>query len=150
MGLDDDHRALVPRRPDPHEGRAKHIRVLIEDRLAGVGEERAGFGLHPVGLAPAVPDTALLVEIADVPHAVPPGVAVLDLGECGIPFTPKIFAGDDGAFDDQLADLAAWEDQSVVPGWNHLVGDADDPQSDPRKRPADAGALAGAGEYGGL
>src|SRR5207245_5100254 len=82
--------------------------------------------------------------------AVPPVVAVLDFGERGIPFVPKICAGDDGAFDDQLADLAALEDQPVVPGWDRLVGDEDDPQGDTRKQPADTGALAGAGEYGGF
>src|SRR2546425_8397027 len=54
------------------------------------------------------------------------------------------------SFDDQLADLAAWENQPVVPGWNRLVGDADDLQGDPRKWPADTGALAGAGACGDL
>src|SRR2546426_12375880 len=105
MRLDDDHRALVPRRPDPHEGRAKHARVLVEDRLAGVREERAEGGLHAVRRAPAIPDPVLLAQVANIAHAVPPGVAVLDFGERGIPFAPKIFAGDDRAFDDQLADL---------------------------------------------
>src|SRR5206468_11813565 len=109
----------------------------VENRLAGISEERAGGGLHAIRRAPAIPDPALLVQVANIAHAVPPGVAVLDLGVCGIPFAPKICAGNDRAFDDQLADLAAWEDQPVVPGWNHLVGDADDLQGDPRKRPAD-------------
>src|SRR5438309_5498626 len=145
LRLDDDHRTLVPNRPDPHEGRATHVPVLVEDRLAGVGEQRAGCGLHPVALAPAVPDPALLVQVANIAHAVPPGVAVLDLGESAIPLAPKIFAGDDGAFDDQLADPAVWKDQPVVPGWERLVGDADDPQGDSRKQLADTGPFAGAG-----
>src|SRR5437879_12193318 len=91
MRLDDDHRALVPRRPDPHEGRAKHARVLVEDRLAGVSEERAEGGLHAVRRAPAIPDPVLLVQVANIAHAVPPGAAVLDLGERGSPLAPKRF-----------------------------------------------------------
>src|SRR5438270_13953764 len=137
MRLDDARRALVPCKANPHEGRAKYVRVLVKDRLAGVGEERAGGGLHPVALAPAVPEPALLVQVANIAHAVPPGVAVLDFGERGIPLALKIFTGDDGAFDDQLADLAVWEDQPVVPGWDRLICDADDPQGDFRKQPAD-------------
>src|SRR5439155_26451307 len=77
-------------------------------------------------------------------------VVVLDLGERAILLAPKILAGDDGAFDDQLADLAVWKDQPVVPGWDRLVGDADDPQGDSRKRPADTGPFAGAGLRGGV
>src|SRR5437660_10690126 len=86
MRLDDDHRALVPCTANPHEGRAKYVRVLAKDRLAGVGEKRAGGGLHPVALAPAVPDTALPVQVANIAHAAPPGVAVLYSGDHGVPF----------------------------------------------------------------
>src|SRR5439155_7367045 len=131
-------------------GRATEVRVLVEDCLAGVGEQCPGGGLHAVRLAPAVPGPALLVEIADVAHAVPPGAAVLDLRERRLPFAPEIFAGDDRAFDDQLANPAAWEDQPFVPGRNHLVGDPDDPKRDARKRSAHASPLAGAGEGSGI
>src|SRR5207249_8880109 len=90
MGLDDDHRALVPRRPDPHEGGAKHARVLVENRLAGISEERAGGGLHAIRRAPAIPDPALLAQVANIAHGVPPGVAVPECGARGMPYSPDM------------------------------------------------------------
>ena len=96
----------LSRGTDADQGRAEDLRMLVENRLAGNGVERLVFRDHAMRLAAAEPKSALLVEIADVTHAVPEAVAVRDFRQGRLFRAMKIGACDDRAADDDFTDFA--------------------------------------------
>src|SRR4029077_5101046 len=98
---------------DPDERGADDAGVLVHDRLAGLGEERAGRGDDAVALPTVEPEAALLVEAAEVAHPVPDGGAKGDLGERGLVGTGEVRARDDRTPHADLAHLARRKDERV-------------------------------------
>src|SRR6266700_127360 len=100
----------------------------IEHRLARNREQRALRRYDALGFPAAKPEAAMLVEVADVAHAVIEIVAIRD-GD----FRQRrrlrpilVRASDDSAARSNLADFAAWQLEVVGPKCNRLIADAND------------------------
>src|SRR5262245_30874521 len=83
LQLDAQHRFGGIAAGHAHEGGARHARAGVEDALAGNGEARPLVREDAVRLAAAEPEPTLRVEVAEVAHAMPEALAVLDLRQRG-------------------------------------------------------------------
>ena len=146
--FDDDGGALLAGVAEADEGAAGDAGVLAEDLFDGFGEERAGGGLDALDLAAAKPEAVVGVKVAAVAEAVEDACAAgvgLRVGEGdfrrgGRGGVVVVFAGDDGAADDDFADFAAGEFAGVSDRGDGGVGDRDDADVYFGERPTDAGA----------
>src|SRR5690606_41003946 len=126
---------------------AAHRRVRGEYRLDLLGVERAGGGLDPLALAAAEPQAPLLVEPAEVAHAVHDafaaiGKALADLGLCGLARAMEVAVGGGRPGDRDLADFAGRQLAHAAPLGDRPVVDGDDPHLVRRHRAPDAGTGA--------
>src|SRR5262249_48970503 len=102
----------------------------VKDSFDGFREERPCRRDNALRLPPAVPHAPLVVEIADVAHAMVEAavVWVRNLGERRGVQTVVIRGRDPWPFDGDLADLAMRHSQIVDPLVNWLVGNPHDLQ----------------------
>src|SRR5690606_14778519 len=135
---------------DADQGRAVHVRMHVEHRLDLFGVERAVGGFDAVRLATAEPQPPLVVEPAQVAHAVDDAVLpatrrLADLGQPRLRLAVEVGVGHARPGHGDLADFAIGHGQLVGPVVDRLVADADDAHPVRRHRPTDAGARAALG-----
>ncbi len=119
---------------------------LREDGLAGLGEVGLALRDDAVRLPAEEPEAALLVEAAEVAHAVPEAVLVLDLRERRLLGPGVVAPRDDGAADGDLADLARGREEVLRPASDRIVRDLDDLDLDLARGSPDARPEALLGE----
>ena len=108
--------------------------MLIKDRLARNRVHRPAGRQHAMGHAPAEPKPLLLVEIADVSHAMPDLLAVGDFRQRVPLGAGHILARHDRSADDQLADFAARQLFDICQSCQRPVDRANDLPFDLGKR----------------
>ncbi len=140
--LDDHHRRLVGPLAARHQGRAEDCRMVVEDRFAGNREQRALTNHHAMRFAAAEPKSVAIVQVADVPHAMPNAVSISDLVQRILIAADDVTLGHHRSGDDQLADLASRQFFGVRDIVDRAIVDFDDPPLDTLESGTDAGALA--------
>ena len=142
MAFDDDGRFLVGWLSESDQCTSANVGVLVEDGFARDAEECLGFGLDTVCLPAAEPKTADVVEVADVPHAVPGGILIANLGGSGVRIASEVAGRHRGAADKDFADLAVIQDGQVLKVEDRFVVNFDDADIDFGEQCADTGAFA--------
>jgi len=128
--FDANHRFLVFLGPDTHQGTSKNLWMLIENGLAGDGKQIPLLGSDPVIFSAAVPDAALIIPPAKIPHSMPNAVTALNFGN-HVRLGPMIiFTCDQVSFDHDFTNLAVGDHQIVGPVGNLAIRDSDDAQID--------------------
>ena len=149
------YRQLLAKLADADQRGAAHAGHGVEHRLGLFGVQRAGGGFHALGLAPAEPQPALLVEPADIAHAVHDALAAVvlhfaDLGRGRGLRAVVVAVGGGGAGHGDLADLARRQLAHAAPFRDRCVVDGDDAHHVRRHHAAHAGTGAGLGGCAGV
>ncbi len=100
--------------------------------------------------AAAEPEFVLLIEVADVSHAMPEGVSVGNFGERGGFWSSVVFPSSGRTANDDFADLSEWQWSGVVDGRDGLIGSFDNSDIDVTEGSTDAGSFADGGECGSV
>ncbi len=126
LELDAEDRLLFSRLANTDQGGSKNIRVRVEDRFAGDGKKRFVLRLNPLALAPAKPEPALMIEIAEVAHPVADNRTIFDLRELGVMGSVVVLEGYLRPLDDNLPHFTGGQFQVLVPNPDGIVVDTDD------------------------